>query len=96
MDTTIATITVQRITPIKNAGKLLALADVETVIDGVALVIHGVQVRADGDKTEIALPRYRAPNGEWQTAITLPEEVREPMANVVIAGAIEIGLLKQR
>jgi stage V sporulation protein G len=96
MDTTTAVITVLSIIPLANAGKLLALADVELVLDDVPLIIHGIQVRADGDRTEITLPKYRSPSGEWKTAITLPDEVRGVMGDMVIAAGIEAGLLKER
>jgi len=96
LDTTTAVITVLKVSPVYNAGKLLALADVELVLDDVPLVIHGVQVRADGDGTAITLPKYRSPSGEWTTAITLPDEVRGPMGDMVIAAGIEAGLLKER
>ncbi len=95
-DTTTVIITVLDISPLKNRGKLLALADVELVLDEVGVVIHGIQVCADGDGTKIALPRYRAPNGEWMTAISLPDEVKGPMGDAVIAAGIEAGLLKER
>lgn len=96
VDTSTATITVLGITPLDNAGKLLALADVELVLDGVAMIIHGIQVRADGDGTEIRLPNYRSPGGEWMTAITLPQDVRGPMGDAVIAAGIEAGILNGR
>jgi stage V sporulation protein G len=96
MNTTTAAIVVLAIHPIANAGKLLALAEVELVIDGVSLLIHGVQVRADGEKTEVSLPRYRAPDGTWKTSITLPAEVRDPMGDVVMEAGIEAGILKKR
>ncbi len=94
--TVTATITVLDITPVSNAGRLLALADVAILLDGVEIVVHGVQVRADADGTEVALPRYRAPNGEWRAAITLPEEVRGPMGDAVLAAGIEAGVLRER
>ena len=75
---------------------MLALADIEIVIDGVALAIHGIQVRADANGTEVALPRYRAPNGEWKTAVTLPEELKGPMGDAVLAAGIEAGVLAER
>ena len=40
MDTTSAIITANRVTPVSNAGKLLALADVSILMDGVEIVIH--------------------------------------------------------
>jgi stage V sporulation protein G len=95
METSTATINVLNITSV-HAGRLLALADVELLIDGVAIVLHGVQVRADGSKTEITLPNYRAPDGSWRTAVTLPEEVRGPMGDAVMAAGLEAGLLMEK
>jgi stage V sporulation protein G len=95
METSTATISVLQVTAI-HAGRVLALADVELILDGVSLVIHGVQVRADASKTEITLPNYRAPDGSWKTAVTLPDDVRGPMADVVIAAAMEIGILMEK
>ena len=95
METSTATISVLQVTAI-HAGRVLALADVELILDGVSLVIHGVQVRADASKTEITLPNYRAPDGSWRTAVTLPDEVRGPMGDAVIAAAMEIGILMEK
>ena len=50
---------------------LLALADVELLLDGVAIVLHGVQLRADAQKTKVSLPCYRAADGNWKSAISL-------------------------
>ena len=75
---------------------MLALADVELILAGVSLVIHGVQVRADASKTEITHPNFRAPNGSLRTAATFPDEIRRPMGDAVIAAAMEAGLLKER
>ncbi|MDO8608670.1 MAG: hypothetical protein Q7R40_19235 [Phaeospirillum sp.] len=96
MDTTSAIITANRVTPVSNAGKLLALADVSILMDGVEIIIHGVQVRADGNGTEVTLPKYRAPDGAWMTAITLPDELKGPMGDVVMAAAIEAGILVEK
>ncbi|CAA7614174.1 hypothetical protein [Magnetospirillum sp. SS-4] len=95
METSTSTISVQKITAI-HAGRVLALADVGLILDGVSLVIHGVQVRADASKTEITLPNYRAPDGSWKTAVTLPDEVRGPRADAMIAAAMEAGLLVEK
>lgn len=89
------TISVLNITP-TTANRVMALADVEVVIEGIALVVHGVQLRADSSGTEVTLPRYRAPDGSWRTAITLPEEVRGPMGDAVIAAGLEAGLLRKK
>ena len=95
METTTATITVLDIQPVQ-AGKLLALADVEMVLDGISLVLHGIQVRADANGTKITLPNYRAPSGEWRSAISMPDELRGPMGVVVIAAAMVAGLLVEK
>lgn len=89
------TITVLNITP-TTANRVVALADVEVVIEGIAIVVHGVQLRADSSGTEVTLPRYRAADGSWRTAITLPEEVRGPMGDAVIAAGLEAGLLREK
>ena len=96
MESTTVTISVLNITPVSRTSKLLALADVEIVIDGVALVVHGVQVKADGSGAEIRLPTFRASSGEWISAISLPDEVRGPMGDVVIAAGVDAGILKER
>lgn len=92
--TTTATITVLSLTPVQ-AGRLVALADVELLLDGVPIVIHGVQVRADGKGTEVTLPTYRASGGEWRVAVSLPEELKGAMGDAVLAAGVEVGILKQ-
>ena len=89
-------ISVLALTPCRGAANLLALADVELVIGGIALVLHGVQLRAGAQGTEITLPRYRNPAGDWAVAISLPDELRGPIGDVVIAAGIEDGILKRR
>ncbi|RAU23230.1 hypothetical protein CU669_03480 [Paramagnetospirillum kuznetsovii] len=96
MDTTTASIAVLKVSPVNNAGKLLALADVSILLDGVEIVIHGIQVRADAGGTEVTLPKYRSPSGAWVTAVTLPDEVRGPMGDAVMAAAIEAGILVEK
>ena len=66
-----------------------------------------MQVRADvlqlrsataghGAGTEVTLPRYRAADGSWKAAVSLPEELKGSMGDVVLAAGIEQGILKQR
>jgi stage V sporulation protein G len=90
-----ARIAVVNLAPVQG-GRLVALADVELLLDGVSIILHGVQVRADGAGTEVTLPKYRAADGSWHSAITLPDELKGPMGDVVIAASIEAGVLKQR
>lgn len=79
-----------------RSGDLVALADVEVSFDGIIFTICGVQVRADAKRTEVLLPKYRAPNGDWVPAIKMPDELREPMADAVIAAGVEAGVLKEQ
>jgi stage V sporulation protein G len=95
IDTAPITITVVSITPMRH-GDLVALADVDVSFDGIAFTICGLQVRANARRTEVLLPKYRAPNGDWVAAIKLPDEVREPMADAVMAAGIEAGVLKEQ
>ena len=95
-DTAPVTVTAIGITRVSNAAKLRALADVEVVIDGVVMLIQGVQVRADGDGTEVSLPKYRAPDGEWRSAIILPEEIKGAISDTVLAAGLEAGILREK
>jgi stage V sporulation protein G len=79
-----------------RSGSLVALADLELSFDGIVFSICGVQLRADAKRTEVLLPKYRAPNGDWVAAIKMPDELREPMAEAVIAAGVEIGVVKKR
>jgi stage V sporulation protein G len=89
-------ITVLSVTPAR-AGKLFALASVEVDIDGVQIAIHGIRaLRVDNTGTRIELPRFRGLNGQWQTAITIPEEVRGPIGDAVLNALVERGLAKRR
>lgn len=88
-DTTTVKITVidvQRIT----AGKLFALATVEIDIDGIVLLVHGIQAVWTDEGTQIDPPRYRGPNGVWSAAVTLPHEVKKPIGKAVIERGIAI------
>jgi stage V sporulation protein G len=86
------TITVLSVTPTR-AGKLLALASVELVIDDVPLTIHGIQaLRVEPIGTTIELPKFRAATGEWQTAISLPDDLHGPIGDIVREALVEHGL----
>ena len=85
-------ITVLSVKPVKF-GKIFALASVEIDVDGLLLVIHGVQaIRVDPMGTRIDLPRFRDENGVWRHAITLPDEICEPIGRAVLNELIERGL----
>ncbi len=76
----------------KNAGRLLALADVELDFDGVAVEVNSVRVEREPNGTSVRLPVDR----EGRALIVLPEEVRQAMADVVLAGALDAGIVKDR
>ncbi|ARJ67926.1 hypothetical protein WV31_20870 [Magnetospirillum sp. ME-1] len=46
--------------------------------------------------TAMTLPKYRAPDGTRMTAVTLPDELKGPMGDVVMAAAIEAGILVEK
>jgi stage V sporulation protein G len=96
METTTIQISVLNVIPLRGSGNLLGLADVEVLLDGVEIILHGVQICATSHRTEIRLPRYRAPDGNWVAAISLPEELKGPMGDAVIAAGIEAGILSER
>jgi stage V sporulation protein G len=98
-ETTSVVCRVLEVEPVKG-DKLIALASVELVIAGVALTLHGLQVRrgrqAGAEATAVTLPRYRTQAGEWRSAITLPDELRRPIADAVLAACLEAGLVRER
>ena len=94
--TTTVQITVLHLVPTQGRGNLLALADVEVLLDGVSIILHGVQVCATSERTEVRLPKYRAPDGTWMAAISLPDGVKGPMGDAVIAAGIEAGVLREK
>ena len=99
-DTIPITCSVLEVSPM-NSGKLLALASVELEIAGVAFEIHGIHVsRALAESglegVAVTVPRFRASDGTWQAAMSLPDELRGPMADVVLARCIELGIVRSR
>jgi hypothetical protein len=85
-------ITVLTVKPVKF-GKIFALASVEIDIDGVLLVIHGVQaIRVLRMGTRIDLPMFRDESGVWRRAITLPDEICGPIGKAVLDALVERGL----
>ena len=96
METTPARICVINIVATPGAGRLHALADVSLEIGGIEILIHGIQVRATADHTEVLLPTYRDHSGAWMTAITLPNEIKDGLADVVLQSGIDLGVLRER
>ncbi len=99
-ETALITATVLAVEPV-GKGRLLALASVELVLDGVAFVLHGVQVVrlkhpvSGQEATGVDLPRYRAPDGQWRAAIALPPELRRPLGDAVLEQCCVLGITQR-
>ena len=74
------------------ANKLLALADVELDFDGVLVEVNSVRLEREQNGTSVRLPIDR----DGRALIVLPEEVRQAMADVVLAGALDAGIVVER
>ncbi len=75
--TDIATITF-RVTSLRRLhddGRIVALAEVTVDLDGIPLVLHGLQIVRVLHGLECRMPHYRTPTGAWAPAVTLPEEL---------------------
>ena len=100
-DTTTVEATVLEVQPV-GKGKLIALASVELMLDGVSFVVHGVQVlqvrhpETGAVASGVALPCYRAPDGSWKPAIDLPPELREPIGAAVLDRCCDLGITRRR
>jgi hypothetical protein len=66
-------------------------------IAGVAFEIMGVQARRlpEGG-TSVCLPTFKDEGGVWRPAIKLPDEVRAPLADAVLAFLLEEGLARRK
>jgi len=93
--TTAIGLTVLEVEPV-NCGKLYALVTAEIDIEGVAIIVHGIQAVRDPGGTRIALPKFRDARGTWRSAVVLPEEIKGPLGDAVLEALIERGLAKRR
>lgn len=99
-DTALVTATVLDVQAIQK-GQLIALASVEIEVEGVMFAVNGLQVirtrepKTNREATAVALPRYRAPGGQWRIAIDLPDELRAPVAAAVLERCCEMGITKR-
>ena len=61
---------------ISGAGRLVALATVEIDLEGVVIVVQGVQLIRHRGRISTQAPRFRNPrNGVWMPAVILPKEL---------------------
>ena len=67
--------------PVRGAGRLVALAEVELELDGVVLVMQGVRVMRQCDRIAMQVPRYCDPRtGQWLPALIVPAELERAIA----------------
>lgn len=91
-----AKITVLDVQPISGA-KMFALATVEIDIDGVVILVHGIQaLRCEPAGTRIELPKFRDAGGVWRTAVTLPDEIKGPIGDAVLDALLARGIAAPR
>jgi stage V sporulation protein G len=59
-----------------GAGRLVALASVEIDLEGVVVLVQGVQVIRKRGRISSQAPRFRNPQtGAWMPAVILPDEL---------------------
>lgn len=75
-DTASVSVTVVSIAATPGAGRLMALATVELVIEGVAIVLRGVRlVRCGSGEVVVELPTIRDHDGKPAPIVDLPPEL---------------------
>jgi stage V sporulation protein G len=96
MDTESVNISILNLQPV-HSKTVYALMDVEIVIHGVAVVLHGVQARhVSGGGSSIHTPTYRAADGSWKTAVTLPRELVDAISDNILRYMLETGVARAR
>jgi len=79
-----------------SAGKLVALADVSLEWEDMAITIRSIRIEAIGSVgqsgTKICMPVDR----EGRAVVILPTELADAVAEVVMAEALDAGILKTR
>jgi len=84
--TTTATLTVHRVDQVHGKSRLLAFAVVEIELDGIPILLQGVQVRCrDGGGLSCDAPCFRGPDGRWLPAVVLPPDLAQALADEVFA-----------
>ena len=84
-ETSRVTVEVTDLTRISGRGKLIGLAQVEILVDGVEIITQGWRLvrRADGFTT-VEQPVYRHADGDWVPAVVLPVELEEAIAQAIL------------
>lgn len=84
-DTETCRVVVLGVVPIRGAGRLVAMAGVSVEIAAVELLLQGVQVVRGRDGLECRMPQFRDTDGQWAPAIVMPAELRDAIADAVLA-----------
>lgn len=96
MDHEPVAITICNLRPIQSK-LVFALLDVELVLAGVSMTLHGITARhLSGGGTSIHLPRYRDNTGEWRAAVSLPDDLRDAIADQILVHLVETGIARPR
>jgi hypothetical protein len=80
-----------RVNAVEKGGRLLGLADVRIEVSGVEIEINAVRIEREATGVSVRLPIDR--NG--RAIVTLPEEVKGPLADTVLAAGLEAGFLRE-
>jgi hypothetical protein len=79
--TATVTFVVTGVERIRGAGRLVALAAVEIDLEGVVVLVQGIQVIRHRGHIATQAPRFRDPrSGAWLPAVVLPEELGAAIA----------------
>jgi hypothetical protein len=96
-DSEVVSFVVTNARPVGRMRNLFALVDVEIQIAGVTFTIVGVQARRlAGGGTSVELPTVKDESGAWRSAIRLPQELYEPLADAVMEFLVDAGLARRR
>ncbi len=84
-DTATVTFTVSGVERFGDLGRLVGLADVEVVVDGVAIAVRGVRIlQRPGGGLAAEPPRFRRPDGRWIPSVGLPRALSDAIAAAVL------------
>jgi len=83
--------TVERV----HRSKLIALVSAEVEIEGIAVIVHGIQAIRESLNIRIEMPKFRDGNGTWRSAVTLPDEIIAPLSAAVLEALVEHGVAKR-
>ena len=92
--TALIRLTVLAVEPV-HRSKLFALISAEVEIEGISVIVHGIQATRDTLNIRIEMPKFRDGGGAWRSALTLPEEVQAPLITAVLEALVEHGLAKR-